>query len=219
MRQLPSRLRRLDDALADLPVDDDDAMLLSELDGFLTGIAVCPQPIAPDEWLPHVWRQDRGGAPFPDPVDARQFADMVVARHDEIVRDLARGKVQPIFDVDERHGEILWELWIEGFDAAVALRPEDWPSVSGDDAADAFAYLTMLTAVAFDDTTLTSEEINTVCDAAPGLIPARVATLYAWRSRHGVVVAQISPRAAKIGRNDPCPCGSGRKYKRCCGSA
>ena len=22
---------------------------------------------------------------------------------------------------------------------------------------------------------------------------------------------------AKVGRNDPCPCGSGRKYKRCCG--
>ena len=24
--------------------------------------------------------------------------------------------------------------------------------------------------------------------------------------------------AVKIGRNDPCPCGSGRKYKRCCGA-
>jgi uncharacterized protein YecA (UPF0149 family) len=23
--------------------------------------------------------------------------------------------------------------------------------------------------------------------------------------------------APKIGRNDPCPCGSGKKYKRCCG--
>lgn len=22
---------------------------------------------------------------------------------------------------------------------------------------------------------------------------------------------------AKVGRNDPCPCGSGKKYKRCCG--
>ncbi|MBQ5673856.1 MAG: SEC-C domain-containing protein, partial [Lachnospiraceae bacterium] len=22
---------------------------------------------------------------------------------------------------------------------------------------------------------------------------------------------------AKIGRNDPCPCGSGKKYKKCCG--
>ena len=23
--------------------------------------------------------------------------------------------------------------------------------------------------------------------------------------------------ATKVGRNDPCPCGSGRKYKQCCG--
>ncbi|MHC5088906.1 MAG: SEC-C metal-binding domain-containing protein [Planctomycetota bacterium] len=21
----------------------------------------------------------------------------------------------------------------------------------------------------------------------------------------------------KVGRNDPCPCGSGKKYKKCCG--
>ena len=24
--------------------------------------------------------------------------------------------------------------------------------------------------------------------------------------------------APKVGRNDPCPCGSGRKYKKCCGA-
>ena len=24
------------------------------------------------------------------------------------------------------------------------------------------------------------------------------------------------PQARKVGRNDPCPCGSGRKYKKCC---
>ena len=23
----------------------------------------------------------------------------------------------------------------------------------------------------------------------------------------------------KVGRNDPCPCGSGKKYKRCCGQS
>ena len=23
---------------------------------------------------------------------------------------------------------------------------------------------------------------------------------------------------AKVGRNDPCPCGSGKKYKKCCGA-
>lgn len=26
------------------------------------------------------------------------------------------------------------------------------------------------------------------------------------------------PKTAKIGRNEPCPCGSGRKYKKCCGA-
>ncbi|MDY3365198.1 MAG: SEC-C metal-binding domain-containing protein [Prevotella sp.] len=25
--------------------------------------------------------------------------------------------------------------------------------------------------------------------------------------------------AEKIGRNEPCPCGSGKKYKKCCGSS
>jgi len=26
------------------------------------------------------------------------------------------------------------------------------------------------------------------------------------------------PDGQVIGRNDPCPCGSGKKYKKCCGS-
>ncbi len=33
----------------------------------------------------------------------------------------------------------------------------------------------------------------------------------------GPVVKQVVRESAKIGRNDPCPCGSGKKYKKCCG--
>nr|WP_233217455.1 SEC-C metal-binding domain-containing protein [Trinickia dabaoshanensis] len=29
----------------------------------------------------------------------------------------------------------------------------------------------------------------------------------------------IQRAAPKIGRNDPCPCGSGKKFKKCCGAA
>jgi len=32
-----------------------------------------------------------------------------------------------------------------------------------------------------------------------------------------VSVPQPLRRESRVGRNDPCPCGSGRKYKRCCG--
>lgn len=40
-------------------------------------------------------------------------------------------------------------------------------------------------------------------------------------ARHTVLgYAKAEPlhQAAKVGRNDPCPCGSGRKHKRCCGA-
>jgi len=32
-------------------------------------------------------------------------------------------------------------------------------------------------------------------------------------------VQQVVRSAAKVGRNDPCPCGSGKKYKKCCGAS
>jgi uncharacterized protein YecA (UPF0149 family) len=31
------------------------------------------------------------------------------------------------------------------------------------------------------------------------------------------VVKQIRLEKPKVGRNEPCPCGSGKKYKKCCG--
>jgi len=31
-------------------------------------------------------------------------------------------------------------------------------------------------------------------------------------------VVEMPTRRAKVGRNDHCPCGSGKKYKKCCGS-
>ena len=40
-----------------------------------------------------------------------------------------------------------------------------------------------------------------------------------WYFHDGKLVATPAVRSApKVGRNDPCPCGSGKKYKKCCGS-
>jgi SEC-C motif-containing protein len=39
-----------------------------------------------------------------------------------------------------------------------------------------------------------------------------------WLYEKGEIVPTTIVRAApKVGRNDPCPCGSGKKYKHCCG--
>lgn len=37
--------------------------------------------------------------------------------------------------------------------------------------------------------------------------------IYIQQKKSGTVV-----KKKKIGRNDPCPCGSGKKYKKCCGA-
>jgi preprotein translocase subunit SecA len=34
----------------------------------------------------------------------------------------------------------------------------------------------------------------------------------------GTVAPKQAKADEKIGRNDPCPCGSGKKYKKCCGA-
>lgn len=220
MPKLPSRFRRLDDILGDLPVDE--PLLLTELDGYLTGIAVGPASITPAEWLPPIWGGEDGDqAPFDDPIDVQLFAEMVTARYGEIVRDLGRGKHQPIFDVDERNGEVLWEAWVDGFEMAMAVRPDSWSAVkdSGDvGAVAALSYMLTLADVVRDETELTSAEINAICDQAPRLIPGHMGRLYAWRVAHGRAPSGPSTSPAKIGRNDPCLCGSGKKHKRCCGT-
>ncbi|WP_267389566.1 UPF0149 family protein [Sphingomonas sp. GC_Shp_3] len=210
--RFPSRFRRLDEILADLPIDD--PLLLTELDGYLTAVAVCPERMVVDEWLPPIWGGAYGeGAPFEDPLDVRLFADMVQARLDEILRDLARGRHQPILDVDPRNGEPLWEEWIGGFAMAMEVRPQSWSAAQGDAAA-ALADLRTLIAVASDAATLTADEINAICDTAPARIPADVLRLFA---RDGRDAAAAPAASAKPGRNDPCACGSGKKFKRCCG--
>lgn len=221
MKQLPSRLRRLDDALADLPLDE--PMLLTELDGFLTGILISPDPVMPAEWMQDVWGADEGGlAPFEDPLDVQWFTDAVMAQLNEIVRNLVRGKLQPIFDFDERNGDVLWELWLDGFAQAMALRPDGWAALAAGedtDAADAAEQLTMLIAVARNESSLDSVQINAVQDDAPADLVDAVLRLHAAKLRRGDAPAAVptGARSTKIGRNEPCRCGSGKKFKRCCG--
>lgn len=51
---------------------------------------------------------------------------------------------------------------------------------------------------------------------------ADLARLLRFPGNDADATGDLAPRAPvrshKIGRNEPCPCGSGRKYKRCCGS-
>ena len=49
------------------------------------------------------------------------------------------------------------------------------------------------------------------------ITPAALALYQYWMANpQPEVVPQPVRNETKVGRNDPCPCGSGKKYKQCC---
>src|SRR5450759_1286970 len=85
----------------------------------------------------------------------------------------------PLFDVDTRHDDILWELWIDGFDTALQLRPGAWAGVRGgdEDVRGALAGLVTLVQIGRGESTLPKEQIDDLTAKAPDLIPHYIETV------------------------------------------
>jgi len=177
----------------------------------------------PSEWLPLVWGGgDDDAAPvFESPEHAERLVGLVMQHYNATANDLNRGRFAPVFDVDKRHDEVLWELWIDGFEKAMQLRSQSWAEIAdGDeDTRTALAGLIMLADMNRGDSKLPEAEARNLAGIAPDLIAYGVPTLNAWRiSQHGASQPGApAPPSTKVGRNQPCPCGSGKKYKKCCG--
>jgi uncharacterized protein len=221
------RLRQLDNELLAL---GEETMLFEELDGFIAGLLVCPDLIKPSEWLPIVWGQDSDDPqPTFDNLDhANRVLGLIMEHYNAVARALMErpDHYSPLFAVDERNGDILWELWIEGFEKAVKLRPAAWQQLLNTDADTATAMRGMLTLadIARGDQRVPRKDSDALTATAPDSIARWMITLHARRiaNHHPMQGADLTPRPSfattkKLGRNDPCPCGSGRKYKKCCG--
>ena len=211
----------LEKKLATLPFDSD-AMLVSELDGFIAGILVCPDLILPGEWLPLIWGGDEGAdAVFENARQAEQLVKLVMDHYNAVAQDLTSGRYAPVLEVDTRHDEVLWELWSEGFERAVELRPDSWAALlrESEPTRVAMSGLVTLVGIAQGESTLSEQQVQDLTQAAPDLIPGWIEILHAWRvSQHPASQPAVPPPPfSKVGRNDPCPCGSGKKYKKCCG--
>jgi yecA family protein len=102
-----------------------ESMGLSDLDGFLTGIAIGPELILPSEWLPVVWG---GGEPtFESAEEAGSILGIIMGRYNEIVRTLAAAPedLDPVF-WEGPEGQVIVADWAAGYLDAVALRPQAW---------------------------------------------------------------------------------------------
>ena len=219
MSELASYLDELDQLLLD---QGEDWMLLTQLDGYLAGILVSPDLVPPGGWLKHIWAGDDGaGLPhFEKMEDFQHIIDLIMRHYNNVLASLAQpGCYEPLFDIDTRNDDVLWELWIEGFVQAMDLAPDGWDRIAVSDNAGckvALKGMAKLHAIANGEAQLSHGKVEQWPREAPDLIPIWVETLHAWRLENDPS-RPSPPRQGKVRRNDPCPCGSGKKYKKCCG--
>jgi len=119
------------------------------------------------------------------------------------------------------------QIWAIGFMYAVESWPEEWAAPRDREAAKAIdAALQCILTLTEDDTA--PPTLSAFDDSSPpGMSQQRldefVDALWAVYDLHEIWHA-IGPRVEavrvgdKTGRNDPCPCGSGKKFKKCCGA-
>ena len=227
MSGLSRTLRQLDEAL---DLIGDHTMTISEFDGFVAGILVCPEVIAPAAWLSRVWSGDPNAEGddddepvFDDSAHLQRTTGLILGHYNTVADVLLRrrNRYSPILDIHDPTDEIFWEFWIGGFMTAMRLRPDAWTPVleAGDEAGDALTALLMLDAVGRKDAGL-PEDMPSAAElqsTAPDMIAVAIAMLAAHRT--SPVAGDLVPQRGKTGRNEPCPCGSGKKYKKCCGVA
>lgn len=205
---------------------DNFPMTLGELDGYLTGVLACPDLIPPSEWLPYVWGET-GDAQFPDQKAAETTISAVMDHYNHIAMSMAASPwIEPIYEVDPNSDETLWEPWVDGFVRAMHLRQDAWQDLlqsADEEAQSAMIFILALQDIYEGTSKFSDDEVEEIDLEAPDVIPNCVAALLACARPEllasGLHRPNPSTASKRPGRNDPCPCGSGRKHKKCCGSA
>jgi uncharacterized protein len=204
----------------------DECMDIVTLDGFLSALAIGPDLVPPSVWLPLIWGGEKEPV-FESSAQAERIIGILMRRFNNICLMFGENAAgfEPLLYTREVDGETEWigEDWCVGFMEAVDLSFDEWQPFFDDKPSCA-----LLAPILILGTEVGWEELDASADAEAeseaaleALGPSVEAIAAYWR-RHwrtkvmGSKEANLRARALRPGRNDPCPCGSGRKFKKCC---
>ena len=196
----------------------DGAMTFELLDGLLTALVIGPDTVTPSEFLPHVWAADGGEGPVWDSAEQAEYFMALLMKHANAIATRR--------DADALHAPFILPFgesaagldWASGFAKGIELRTEEWAPMLRNRRAGEIVM--PILALAVDDAAELGEGFDEeareeIIEGLPVLL--QMIADY-WRSpSHPLPNEPL--RARKVGRNEACPCGSGKKFTRCCGGA
>ena len=212
----------------------EESMDISTLDGFLTAIVCGPKTIMPSEWMRWVWDMEGGeDAPeFEDQAQAQRILGFLMRHMNDIAQTLnqASEQYEPLLMENPNGGDPIPILdeWCSGFMKGVNLDSEGWlPVIAGKP-----DWMSTILLYGTEEGWETLKKKNLSLDEHKALaegLPETVQKIHAlWlEQRRKQIAASALPdmirrepirNPNKVGRNDPCPCGSGRKFKQCHGN-
>ena len=198
-----------------------EAMRLDEAQAVICAVVSGPEPIPPTVWLPEVLGE---GMTAEDPAVAEVCELLMRLNNDLAAALLADETIAPVlYPLDETCEDYDYAAWADSYVFGAGLAG-DWYELAGkhaDDLSELLEPLFLLNGMLKEDAEKNgerwfppTEEARLVADIQENL-PVIVQTLYNfWRAKRQGTVQREAP---KTGRNDPCPCGSGKKFKQCCG--
>lgn len=188
---------------------------VSELDGYLTALLSSPRVLEPEQWLVAVWGSE-AQVPAWNSRERDRFMDLTFQHMADIDQRLTEypEQFEPLFGKQEFEGQEFTVIddWCYGYLRGVKLA--DWPALP-DSLQSAFELIALHGNEENSEkvTQLTPEQFTADIEALPAasLTLHRFWLIYAEKNAPQPIIQSVN-----IGRNDPCPCGSGKKFKQCC---
>lgn len=218
------------DELGDFLMSDEtpeECMDISMLDGFLTAVVIGPENMMPSRWFPIVYGETENDEMVWESAEKMQrILELIMRLYNSISQAFQADPPEfaPLLAINTVAGKeyTVLDEWCAGFMAAIGLDPESWLPLYEQKE---------LKAPIFPIYLHGSEEGWKALEEDPKLskvpheewvamLPAAVKEIHQFWLPVRQAEMQIleSTVSAKYGRNDPCPCGSGKKYKKCHGA-
>lgn len=208
-----------------------------QLAGFLFSIANGPELIPPSEWMPMVFNDQE--ARYETLNEAERVIQAMMALYNDCCRERPEGSVtlpsgceirpQPL---DNLADDAPLSQWARGFLTGHSYLADIWndytPDELDEDLGSAVMVLTFFAssklAEAYQKEATKERSLNELAETVLEIFPeAMIEYAHLGRSiyqarREAGEFEPAPPARTTAGRNDLCPCGSGKKFKKCCGA-
>lgn len=203
------------------------ALSLEAVDGLFCALIASPRLILPSDYLPVVLGDSPEGA-FESMADAQETMGLLMRYWNAIAADFEKESIHLAYVLEPGSEGITGRDWARGYMRGTRLSPEGWNRIFGDDREGLVLTIPVVAGEVDPDwpkEPMTAEKSDELLQS----MLAGAARAYRYfksdrQAQAGASAAARTPRTApferegpKVGRNDPCPCGSGKKYKKCCG--